>query len=85
VRVSAAKGAVARYSYGKRLYFDHCRKCGCVAMWVPIKSRGDADRVGVNMRLVENPDEFVNIKLHRFDGATTWRTLKSHTLVEPRW
>ncbi len=78
-------GALERYARGTSLYFGHCRRCGCVVLWEPIQSSGDTDRIGINMRLIENPDDLANIRVHRFDGAKTWRTVKYCRLVEPQW
>ena len=84
-RIAMAEGALERYSPGKDLSFDRCATCGCIVRWEPIMSRGDEDRVGINMRLIENPDDLANIQIRRFDGARTWQTAAYCTLAEPHW
>jgi hypothetical protein len=84
-RVISSKGALERYAPRSRLHFARCRTCGCVLLWQPIKARADADRVGINMRLIDRPEQLANARVHRFDGARTWRTVKYCTLLDPQW
>ncbi len=83
--MSLRDGALERYSPGPSLYFQHCRTCGCVLLWEPIQASGAKDRIGINMRLIENPEDLANIRVHRFDGAKTWQTVKYCKLVDPQW
>jgi hypothetical protein len=41
--------------------------------------------MGVNMRLIDDPDALANISVQRFDGAKTWRVLETRTLDQPGW
>jgi len=84
-RLTLKQGALVRYARGKSLYFGHCRTCGCVVLWEPIQSRGKKDRVGINLRLIDNPADLANIRVHRFDGARSWRTVEYCTLADPQW
>ncbi len=61
------------------------RFSGCVMLWRLIKSTGTNDRMGINVRLLENPDVLANIKILRFDGAKTWSDVGTCTLKEPWW
>ena len=73
------------YARGRRLYFDHCRNCGCVLLYRPRLSVGSADRLGINMRMVEDPAMLANIKVLRFDGAKRWKDVGTHVLRRPAW
>jgi hypothetical protein len=84
-RITAAAKALKSYARGRRLYFDHCRRCGCVVLYRPIESVGAADRLGINMRLIEDPDTLKNIRVQRFDGAKSWTDVASCRLTQPWW
>ena len=84
-RLEAAAEALERYVRGRNLAFVRCRTCGCVVLWEPIRARGEADRIGVNMRLAEDPAQLAGIRVHRLDGAQSWRTAGYHTLTDPAW
>ena len=85
VKVTAPRGALQSYTRGRALYFDHCRSCGCVMLWRLKKSAGATDRVGINMRMVEDPDRLAKIKVLRFDGAQSWKDVGTHVLRQPWW
>ena len=82
--VAPAKG-LQSYTRGKALFFDRCRRCGCVMLWRPKVSRGTADRLGINMRHIENPDALENIRVQIFDGAKSWRDVGTRKLTQPWW
>lgn len=85
LKITAPADGLQSYSHGRFLYFDHCRHCGCVVLWRPIVPRGETDRMGGNMRLIDDPDALANISVQRFDGAKTWRVLETRTLDQPGW
>jgi hypothetical protein len=73
VKITARKGAVARYSWGdKYLWLCRCATCGCVTHWQPIR-RG-SNRMGVNFRNFD-PSVIESTRVRRFDGANTWKFL----------
>lgn len=37
------------------------------------------------MRLIENPQDLANIQVHRFHGASSWRTVEYRKLVDSQW
>ena len=41
--------------------------------------------MGINMRMVADPDILTNIKVLRFDGASSWKDVGTHTLRQPWW
>ena len=84
-RLAATEGALERYERGGGLAFLRCRTCGCVVPWEPVTARGGRERIGVNMRLADDPAALANIQVRRFDGARTWRTAATCTLAEPEW
>lgn len=84
-KIAAPAGARAEYARGEDLHFDHCRRCGCVVLYKPIVSTGDSDRLGINMRLLEDPDALAGIKVRRFDGARSWKVAGSGILKQPGW
>ncbi len=43
------------------------------------------DRMAINMRMAENPDELQNAKILRFDGAKSWKDVGTCVLKEPWW
>src|SRR5262245_43421372 len=73
VKITAAKGATKRYSWGsKHLSFVRCATCGCVTYWEPVaKSR---NRMGINFRNFE-PADIEHVRVRRLDGARTWKFL----------
>ena len=74
VKITAAKGALARYSWGdKCIRFVRCATCGCVTHWEPVK-RSIGSRMGINVRNFE-PEDIGAVRVRRFDGAKTWRFL----------
>jgi hypothetical protein len=85
VKVTAAPGAIESYRRGDGLWFDHCRRCGCVALWRPMEPETDDDRLGVNMRLAEEPTALEGVRVNRFDGARTWRSAGTHKLENAEW
>ncbi len=48
-------------------------------------SAGATDRLGVNLRMADEPDVLANLKILRFDGAKTWRDVGTCTLKDPWW
>jgi hypothetical protein len=84
-RVEAGEAALERYCPGKTLAFVRCRTCGCVVMWDRIEPGGENDRIGINMRLIEDPAALADMRVHRLDGARTWQTAGWSTLSEPEW
>lgn len=85
VKIHAPRGVLVPYKRGRMLYFDHCKQCGCVVQWRLVKSSGPDDRMAINMRLAENPDELAGIKILRFDGAKSWKDVGSCRLTDPWW
>ena len=85
IKITAPASGLQSYKRGKVLYFDRCRRCGCVMLWRLIKSNAPNDRMGVNLRHLENPDVLDNIKIMRFDGAKTWSDVGTVELKEPWW
>ena len=83
--ILAPDSSLRSYKRGRVLHFDHCRRCGCVVLYRPVASRGATDRLGINLRLVEDPDALAGMKILRFDGAKTWRDVGTCTLKEPWW
>jgi hypothetical protein len=74
VKVEAAKGALASYSWRKkvRAYF-HCKTCGCVTHYKYRRAWG-AGTVGVNASNFE-PEVMQNVRVRKLDGARTWKFL----------
>jgi len=85
VKVMAPARALQCYSRGRALYFDHCRRCGCVMQWRLKPARSAANRLAVNMRMLDDPGALANIKVLRFDGAVSWKDVGTHTLKQPWW
>lgn len=85
VKITASKTGLQSYKRGKVLYFDRCRRCGCVMSWRLIQSNQPGDRMAINVRQPDNPDVLTNIKILRFDGAKTWSDVGTCTLKEPWW
>jgi hypothetical protein len=54
-------------------------------LWRLIKSNASTDRMGINLRLLDDPDVLAGIKILRFDGAKTWSDVGTCTLKEPWW
>jgi len=85
VKITAPARALQSYSRGRTLYFDYCRRCGCVMLWRLKASRGTAGRLGVNMRMLDDPDALAHIKVLRFDGAVSWKDVGTYILKRPWW
>jgi hypothetical protein len=74
VRIIAARGATASYSWGDRfLKFVRCANCGTVTHWQQSRG-GNQARMGVNARNFE-PGALGSVRVRRLDGAATWKYL----------
>lgn len=74
VRIHCARGATRGYSWGdKSLRFVRCGKCGCVTHWEATHPTANS-RVGINAGNLD-PDTIANVRVRRFDGASTWKFL----------
>lgn len=69
-------GATATYRWGdKTLDFHHCARCGCTTHWSPIDGARDANRAGINARLLA-PEVLDAARVRRLDGAAEdWKYL----------
>ena len=85
VKIAAPKSGLKSYKRGRVLYFDRCRRCGCVMLFRPIVSAGATDRLGVNLRMADKPDVLASLRILRFDGASTWRDVGTCMLKDPWW
>lgn len=85
VKVVAGARALSAYARGRVLDFERCNHCGCVMWWRLRKGRGAADRMGVNVRMAEDPALLANIEIRRFDGAVSWKDVRSLRLKQPSW
>ena len=71
VRIEGHPECTAEYVWGDRtLRTIHCRTCGCVTHWEPLKEK-PAMKFGVNMRNFD-PVDVGDARLRRFDGAEAW-------------
>jgi hypothetical protein len=69
-------GPTTTYRWGdKTIDFHHCATCGCATHWSPIAGTRDADRMGINARLL--PAEILEAaRVRRLDGASEdWKYL----------
>ena len=74
VRLNAAPGSLARYSWGDRsIEFCHCTRCGCLTHYESIEKHDDS-RFAVNARMLP-PELQSGLTVRRFDGADTWAYL----------
>jgi hypothetical protein len=85
VQVLAGARALRSYARGRMLYFDRCGRCGCVMRWRLKKSGGAQDRMGVNMRMAEDPRLLANVAIRRLDGAVSWKDVETLKLTQPSW
>ncbi|SMH37314.1 GFA family protein [Maritimibacter sp. HL-12] len=70
--IEAAPGATIAYSRGDHdLAFHSCATCGVTTHWASLVD----DRLALNMRLADDPDDIATIPVRPFDGADTWRFL----------
>jgi hypothetical protein len=74
VKVSGHPEHTEAYIWGdKTLRTVRCRECGCVTHWEPLQPEAVA-KMGVNIRNFD-PDEIGDVRIRRFDGASTWTYL----------
>jgi hypothetical protein len=73
------------YARGPMLYFERCGSCGCVMRWRLKKGGGRDDRMGVNMRMAEDPRLLADIAVRRLDGASSWKDVEILKLKHPSW
>jgi len=74
VRFAGSPDATAAYVWGDRMIeFHHCKGCGCTTHWSSV-DRANADRMGVNARLMA-PEDLAGVPVRRFDGASSWTFL----------
>ncbi len=85
VKVTTGNGALEPYERGRALYFERCRMCGCVMRWRLQATRGASDRMGVNMRMADDPGLLTNLRILRFDGARSWKDVATRKLTQPSW
>lgn len=85
VRIAAGANALRSYARGRMLVFEHCGRCGCVMRWRLSKGDGADDRMGVNMRMAEDPALLAGITIRRFDGAVSWKDVGTRQLRQPSW
>jgi len=72
VQVSGHPEHTAAYVWGDRtIRTIHCRMCGCVTHWEPIRPKPNA-KLSVNMRMFE-PTEIEGVRVRKFDGADSWQ------------
>lgn len=82
VRFVSPVRALKFYSWGdRRLRFGRCAKCGCITHWEARKPRNAYNRMGVNMRNVEDPAAVAKLPIRMLDGAATWKVL--HSRAQP--
>jgi hypothetical protein len=74
VRVEAARAALARYSWKKRIriYF-RCRRCGCVAHYAHRRATRGAP-LAVNAMNFE-PALLKGVRVRHLEGAASWKFL----------
>jgi hypothetical protein len=84
MRLRCTRGALSRYTRrGGTLQFYHCRTCGCVTHYERSTKRADgSDRVGINIRNIDDPAAVALLPIRMFDGAATWRVLEER--VQPQ-
>jgi len=69
-------GATSTYRWGdKTIDFHHCSSCGCTTHWSPIPTTRDANRMGINARLLA-PEAIAEARVRRLDGRSDdWKYL----------
>jgi hypothetical protein len=71
-RVIAEPGATIAYSRGDHsLAFHSCTTCGVTTHWAGLAN----DRIAVNFRLADDPEELDRVRIRHFDGAESWEFL----------
>lgn len=85
VKVVAGARALRRYARGRLLYFERCGHCGCVMRWRLKKDSGAEERMGINMRMADDPRVLANVTIRRFDGAISWKDMATRKLRQPSW
>lgn len=83
VTVTARKGALKSYSWGKKsIEYFRCSNCGCVTHYERTERRVDgSDMCAVNMRNITDPARISALSIRLLDGAGTWKVLGE--AVEP--
>jgi hypothetical protein len=70
--------AISTYTFNtgvaKHLF---CPKCGIKAFYVP---RSNPDGYSVNLRCLDDPDDFTEVKIVPFNGRSDWEG-QAHTLA----
>ena len=73
-RLVAGASAVYAYVWGDRtIEFFHCKTCGCASHYESIE-KDPGSRFAINARMLP-PELIVDIRVRRFDGASSWRYL----------
>lgn len=69
-------GPTTTYQRGdKTIDFHHCSTCGCTTHWSPIPAIREANRMGINARLLA-PAVLAAARVRRLDGASEdWKYL----------
>jgi hypothetical protein len=77
-RLMSGGDAISTYTFNtgvaKHLF---CPKCGIKAFYVP---RSNPDGYSVNLRCLDDPDDFTEVKIVPFNGRSDWEG-QAHTLA----
>jgi hypothetical protein len=74
VTIEAPKGALAKYSWNRRIRDYHrCKRCGCVTHYT-YRGRQRGRTLGVNVANFD-PAALVGVRIRHLDGATSWKLL----------
>ncbi|HLI65587.1 MAG TPA: GFA family protein [Caulobacteraceae bacterium] len=74
--VIATSGETRFYERGEWNEFHFCPTCACVTWWRAKKLQPDGRRrMGINLRLADDPDAIAHIPIDHFDGLTTMEDL----------
>lgn len=85
LKITADGDRLQRYHRHGGLAFVHCVTCGCVSFFEPVARASDAVRIGVNMRMIDDPSTLAGLAVIRLDGAANWTAIEAGPLQPGGW
>ncbi len=76
--VNKVSGATSVYMRGKAIEYHFCSSCGCLTHYAGTKrDENGKQRFAVNLRMTDEPESIMNLRIDHFDGLDSFDDLPS--------